>query len=279
MCRPAVPTSMDIRETQGAGMTSTTAAPRRGPDWPPLPERAHRPLHDAVLTALGRLDGCRLLDAGCGVGVFLRAAQRRGALVAGTDDAVARLEVARWALPDADLRVSDPGDDLPFDSGTFDVATARTAGEDVLTELARVVRPGGLVAVGSWVRLPGGWAETFADHLRRLTGRPGERTPSFADIGGRRAPRDGDDVPEPGGAFRAAGLTVRGDGEVRFSATFPSVAAAWTAMLSCEDMLEAISDVGRPPVREAFAAAVIGNVGQDGTVRLPKTYRYAVATT
>src|SRR5689334_7454346 len=119
--------------------------PDRGQDWPPLPEQEHRPLHLAVLAALGPVDGQRLLDVDCGVGLFLRAAERRGALVAGTDSAVARLEIARWSLPDADLRVAGVGDALPFDSGTFDVVTARTVGGAVLTELARVVRPGGLV--------------------------------------------------------------------------------------------------------------------------------------
>jgi SAM-dependent methyltransferase len=244
-------------------MTAITMAPRRGQDWPPLPERELRPAHEAVLTALGRLDGHSLLDVGCGVGSFLRAAERRGALVAGTDDAVARLEVARWALPDADLRVTEPGDALPFDSGTFDVVTARTVEETVLTELARVVRPGGLVAVGSWVRPAGSWAETFAGHLRRLM----MRSPATG----------GEDWLD--GALRSAGLTVSGGGDVQAGPIFPNTGAAWAAMLGCEDMLAAIRRVGETPVRAAFADAVLGNVAGDGTVCLPKTYRYAVATT
>lgn len=242
-------------------MTATMAR-ERGQDWPPLPEREHRPLHEAVLSALGPIDGLRLLDVGCGVGLFLRSAEARGALVAGTDTAVPRLEVARWALPDADLRVADPDDALPFDSGTFDVVTARTAdGEAVLTELARVVRPGGLVAVGSWVRPQGGWAETFAGHLRRLTIWPPDTEDDHRDL------------------LRSIGLTVRGGGDVRFTAAFPNVKAAWTAMLGCEDMLATIREAGELPVRDAFAASVIGNVAPDGTVCLPKMFRYAVATT
>jgi SAM-dependent methyltransferase len=261
MCRPAVRESIAPGERQGSTKMTAMMARERGQDWPPLPEREHRPLHEAVLSALGPLDGLRLLDVGCGVGLFMRAAERRGALVAGTDTAVPRLEVARWALPDADLRVADPDDALPFDNGTFDVVTARTAeGEAVLTELARVVRPGGLVAVGSWVRLPGGWAATFADHLRRLTMWP---------------PVAGDDHPA---LPPSAGLTVRGGGDVRFTAAFPSIRSAWTAMLGCEDLLRTIRQVGELPVRDAFAASVIGNVAPDGTVCLPKTYRYAVAT-
>lgn len=246
-------------------MISTTIdgypLPDRGQDWPPLPEQEHRPLHRAVLAALGPLFGQRLLDVDCGVGLFMRAAEQRGALVAGTDAAVARLEVARWALPDADLRVTAAGEALPFDNGTFDVVTAR-AGGVVLTELARVVRPGGTVAVGGWVRPTGCWAETFAGHLRRLALLPPAKG---ADDG-------------LAGVLRSAGLRPRGGGDVCFTVTYPSPSTAWTAMLRCEDMLRAIRLVGEGAVRDAFADAVAGSV-DGGVVHLPKTFRYAVATT
>lgn len=244
----------------------------REQDWPPLPEQEHRPLHRAVLAALGPLDGQRLLDVGCGVGLFMRAAEQRGALVAGTDTAVERLEIARWALPDADLRVGgfvEPGDALPFDNGTFDVVTAGAAvhqGADraaVLTELVRVVRPGGRVAVGGWVRPSGSWAEAFAGHLRRLS---------------LLAPATGGDD-RLDGALRAAGLTVLHNGDVHFRAVYPSLGAAWTAMLGNEQLLRAIRLAGEEPVRSAFAESVAASVAPDGTVRLPKSFRYVVAAT
>jgi SAM-dependent methyltransferase len=248
-------------------MISTTIdqypLPDQGQDWPPLPEGEHRPLHHAVLNSLGPVKGRQLLDVGCGVGLFLRAAEARGALVTGTDTAVARLEIARWALPDADLRVTDPGDPLPFDNGTFDVVTTRATGCAVaITELARVVRRGGLIAVGSWVRPSGCWAETFAGHLRRLALLP----PATGTDGGLD------------GALRSAGLTVRGTGDVRFLATYPNAGAAWRAMLGCEDMLQAIRQVGEKPVRDAFAESVASALVEDGAVRLHKVFRYAVAT-
>jgi SAM-dependent methyltransferase len=184
-------------------------------DWP-LPEPEQRPLHQALLAALGPLDGQRLLDVGCGVGLFLRAAEDRGALVAGTDTAVERLEIARWALPDADLRVMCPHDALPFDSGTFDVVVSR--GGAVVTELARVARPGGLVAVGGWDRPSGRWAEESTGHPPRLA------PPTCTDGG-------------LDGVLRSAGLTVRGSGEVRCAAASSTVAAAWNAVLGREDGL------------------------------------------
>lgn len=244
-------------------------------DWPPLPEQDLRPLHRAVLAALGPLDGQRLLDVGCGVGLFLCTAEQRGALVAGTDTAVERLEIARWALPDADLRVGglvEPGDALPFDNGTFDVVTTGASvhsGTDraaVLTELVRVARPGGRVAVGGWVRPSGCWAEAFAGHLRRL------------DLLGPATGADGD-LGDLDGALLACGLTVLRSGEVHCRATYPSVGAAWTGMLGSEPILRAIRLAGETPVRAAFTESVAGEVTPDGVVHLPKSFRYVVAAT
>ena len=246
----------------------------REQDWPPLPEQEHRPLHRAVLAALGPLDGQRLLDVGCGVGLFLRAAEQRGALVAGTDTAVERLEIARWALPDADLRVGglvEPGDALPFDNGTFDVVTAGTSVHDgadraaVLTELARVVRPrwpGRGRRLGPTVRLLGGDVR-------------GPPAPARAAARRRPAPTTALD-----GALRAAGLTVLADGDVHFTrrptrASAPRGPRCSAASRSCVPS----GWRGRHPVRAAFAASVAGAVAADGTVRLPKAFRYAVATT
>jgi hypothetical protein len=81
------------------------------------------------------------------------------------------------------------------------------------------------------------------------------------------------------GVVWSGGLVPRGGGDVRFTVTYPSPAAAWTAMLRCEDMLKAIRLAGEGPVREAFAESVAGTVTGGGVVRLPKTFRYAVATT
>lgn len=244
------------------------SAPRnRVPDWPPLPERRRRPLHEAVLTALGPLAGRRLLDVGCGVGLLLRAAELRGAVVSGADSATERLEIASWALPDADLRMGD-ADALPFADDTFDVVTACAATDRPAApaELVRVVRPGGRVALGGWVRPAGCWAETFAAGLRALAvPAPAAGPAAHSDDG-------------LAGALRAEGLDVIGGGDVRFDVAYPTRAHAWRAMLVSEAILLAVLAAGEHPVREAFDTAVAPLVAADGSVVLPKVFRYAVAT-
>lgn len=101
--------------------------------------------YDAVLDAVGVLSGRRLLDAGCGSGRALARATERGATVWGVDPSAALLAEARRRLPNADLRIGEL-DDLPFDTGTFDVAVGFGPGV-VIGELIRVCRPGGVVGV------------------------------------------------------------------------------------------------------------------------------------
>ena len=113
---------------------------------------------------LGMQEGDRLLDLGCGGGRHAFEAARRGAKVialdAGTDE-VNRVRDTLGAMVDAG-EIKDPagtgavkGDALrlPFPDGTFDRVVAAEVLEhipqdaDAMSELARVLRPGGLIAV------------------------------------------------------------------------------------------------------------------------------------
>ncbi|HVL28823.1 MAG TPA: class I SAM-dependent methyltransferase [Acidimicrobiales bacterium] len=90
--------------------------------------------------------GVRLLDLGCGEGRHTREARRRGAFVVALD---------RSAISGADGAAGVRGDGLrlPFRDAMFDRVVAAEVLEHVdddraaMAELARVVRPGGLVAV------------------------------------------------------------------------------------------------------------------------------------
>ena len=113
------------------------------------------PAREALAEAAGIGPGTRVLDIGCGSGELCALAAGRGAEVAGIDAAEGMIEIARRRLPGADLRVG-PMEQLPWEDGAFDVATAVNALQfaadyvDALAEAARVVRPGGVVAICNW---------------------------------------------------------------------------------------------------------------------------------
>jgi ubiquinone/menaquinone biosynthesis C-methylase UbiE len=137
-------------------------------------------------------DGHSVLDIGCGEGYLLRKAAHRAWLALGVDLVEARLRASRDGPPDScrsgcppiELAVAD-GQRLPFADASFDriictetlehVADARLA----LRELARVLRPGGRVAVSAphflceaiLCRLIRGYVEFPGGHRRMFTPR------------------------------------------------------------------------------------------------------------
>ncbi|WP_350275595.1 methyltransferase domain-containing protein [Kribbella sp. HUAS MG21] len=132
---------------------------------------------DPVLDGAGVRTGQRVLDVACGTGVVARnAADRVGGTgsVIGLDVNPAMLEVARNVRPELDWRTGDAAD-LPFDDDDFDVVTCQAAlmffpdPTAALREMARVTRPGGVVAVQVFSALPkqpayGPWIAMVAEH-------------------------------------------------------------------------------------------------------------------
>jgi trans-aconitate methyltransferase len=119
--------------------------------------RWSRKLADAMVDALPLPEGAAMLDAGCGTGALADALRQRdaSARITGIDISPAFLEAARARVPDADFR---PGDltalDLP--DAAFDAVLSLLVLQFVpdrakaVAEMARVTKPGGLVAAAMW---------------------------------------------------------------------------------------------------------------------------------
>jgi SAM-dependent methyltransferase len=113
----------------------------------------------ALLDAAGVGTGTRLLDIGTGPGVVARAAVARGAEVTAIDAEPSMAEAAARNVPGLDVRVAALPD-LPLNDAEFDAVTGNfvlnVVGDPVaaLTELRRVLRPGGRLALTSWTYPP-----------------------------------------------------------------------------------------------------------------------------
>src|SRR3954451_15772470 len=124
--------------------------------WAEVAEGRIRPLYERVLERLDLRPGTRLLDAGCGSGLFAELAAQGGADVIGLDAAPGLIEYARRRRPAARYVVDDL-EHMPFGNGAFDVVTAFNSvlyaadPRRALAEIARVTgRPGrAIVTVGA----------------------------------------------------------------------------------------------------------------------------------
>ena len=109
------------------------------------------PLLDA--TAVGR--GTRVLDVACGPGYVSEQAVARGASVTGVDIAAAMISIAGTRVPQADFRRAS-AEELPVTDGSFDAVVASLVilhlgrPEQAVSEFARVLVPGGRVALTVW---------------------------------------------------------------------------------------------------------------------------------
>lgn len=107
-------------------------------------------LYDALFD-YGLAANDTVLDVGCGTGLVTAELARRGALPTGIDICEPMLERARERVRSARFAVARV-EALPFEAASFDAATSAQAFHwfdqpRAFAELARVVRPGGTVAV------------------------------------------------------------------------------------------------------------------------------------
>lgn len=110
----------------------------------------HEHISEQVMDRLPQ--GGRLLDIGCGTGLFVERYCERGGRAAGLDISPKMLERARDRWPEAEWIVGT-ADALPFRDDSFDAASSllafsyfRDPGR-MLAEVVRVLRPGGRLAL------------------------------------------------------------------------------------------------------------------------------------
>ena len=258
--------------------TGTVQAQLWGPgarDWSDYNEPMCTPFYEAVLEAAGVGPGTRLLDVGCGGGFALLLAARRGATVSGLDATAALLDIAAERVPGAVLTAGDLEDELPFGADAFDVVTAfnavQYAGDPVaaLRGMARVTRPGGLIAVVVW----GPPAQCESGVMFRELGPL--LPPAPPDAPGAVAWSEDGQLEE---LAAAAGLLPVTVADVPNPLIYPDLATAVRTQLSSGPARAAITHSGLPAVRGALTRAFAGSRKPDGSYRQDNLFRYLVAS-
>lgn len=230
-------------------------------------------LYEAVLEDLDIGPGTRLLDVGCGPGLFLRLAAQRGAAVAGIDAAQPFIDIAREHLPRAVLCAGEI-ESLPHAAAAFDVVTGFNAFQfaadpaRALREAWRVSIPGAPIVIATWGRPEHCEAAGYVRAVRALL------PPAAPRASGPFA------LSEPGAieAFAArAGLLAGKRREVSCVWEYADDDTLLRALRSTRFAVEAIDAVGEQRVTDAVLEAVAPYRMSDGGYRLENVFSYLVA--
>ena len=150
---------------------------------------------ERVVDAVGTrhpLDGATLADLACGTGSAALAAARRGARVTGVDATAELIEVGAQKAAARDLpvvwRVADAAD-TGLATGSQDAVVSNMGIIFVeprrqVTELARLLRPGGVLGFSTWVRTE---SNPFIDPIEAVLGPPPQEAGFTADEWGQPA--------------------------------------------------------------------------------------------
>jgi SAM-dependent methyltransferase len=238
------------------------------------------PVSVETLDVAGVTAGQEVLDVGVGDGNTAIEAARRGAVVTGLDISPQQLELARRRIAAEGLSVElreGNAEALPFDDASFDLVVSVLGvifapdHARAVAEMARVCRPGGVVAVAAWV--DSGWFRIWRDRAQRLVPATPAADGPRPDLWGQPG--------EPGRRLQAAGLDTREEPR-DFYWSFPTTRDCAAFFLEVAPPFTAFQQSateaghGDEVLPLLLSAMDEVNVATDGTCRLLSPYVVAV---
>jgi len=261
--------------TPGAGSAGAQRAlwGARAADWAELQEVQHTPLYEAVLDRVAPAPGSRVLDVGCGSGVYCRLAVERGLAVSGLDATPELVALAARRVPGLDVREGEI-ETLPFPDEAFELVTGFNAFQfaarplSALAEAKRVTRARGRVVIATW------GSPAACEAAAVLAALAGLLPPSPPAMPGPFALSAAGALEQ---MATQAGLEPLDALEADTPFVYPNEETALLGLLSAGPAVRAIGAAGEPRTREAVAGAIAPFRRPDGSFRLRNRFRYLIA--
>jgi SAM-dependent methyltransferase len=255
------------------------SADKWGPLWGARPrawaedEEKQVPTYEEAIRRIGVAPGERVLDIGCGTGVFLRLVADHGAKPFGLDASEALLEIAHERVPEADVQVGEM-ERLPYDADSFDLVTGFNSfffAADIvaaLREARRVAKPGASVVIQVWGRPERCDLEAQKQVARRYTPSPPPDAPSPPLLW------------EPGvleGLASEAGLTPESAFDTSYAFEYPDEETVARLLTAPMGLAELAGPAREPALRRDIIDALAAYRLPDGSYRLNNEFHYLVA--
>jgi SAM-dependent methyltransferase len=255
------------------------SAEKWGPLWGARPrdwaenEDQQVPTYEEAIRRVGIAPGQRVLDIGCGTGVFLRLVADREGRPFGLDASDALVEIARERVPEAEVRVGEM-ELLPYDDDSFDLVAGFNSfffAADLvaaLREAGRVAKPGAPVLIQVWG--------------------PPERCDleAMKQVARRYAPPPPPDAPPPPklweagvleGLTREAELTPEGGFDTRYAIEYQDEGTLGRLLMAPMGLAKLVGPEREDALRREIVEALAAYRAPDGSYRLNNEFHYLVA--
>jgi len=242
-------------------------------NWAESQEKFFAPIYEAVLDRAGMRTGARVLDVGCGSGLFCALAAKRGATVAGIDAAEGLLAIARERTPAGDFRKGEM-EELPFADGSFDMVSGFNSFQfaadpvNALKQAKRVAKSTGQISMAVWGLAKDCQSATIVKAMGSLLPPPPPGTPGpFA-------------LSEPGvmeDMLSKAGLTPGKPEDVDVPFDFADEVAACRGFSASGPGTRAIRHAGEDKLRATLLAVLAPFKSTSGALHLDNKFRFIIA--
>jgi SAM-dependent methyltransferase len=264
---------MTASVSRGSGVTQGALWGAAAEKWAALMEPRERPLFEAILSTGLFAPGLRVLDAGCGSGLFAELIAAHGCEIVGLDASEALLAIARRRNPGVSFHHGDL-EALPFPGEHVDIVTGINAFQyaddprQALIEARRVTRRGGHVVVATWGSPERCEAAAAIVAMKELLPPPSAGAPGPFALSDKASLE----------AFvTSANLICHSVADVEVAWQFEDAGTVLAAMLSAGPAVLAIQTSGRNVVSAAVERAIAPFRLANGGYRLENEFRFAVA--
>jgi SAM-dependent methyltransferase len=244
----------------------------RATDWA-MNEVRQVPTYEEAIDRVGLAPGHRVLEVGCGSGVFLGVAAEHGAEVHGIDASAPLLDIARQRVPEAELHQGDM-QSLPYEDDSFDVVAGFNAFffaddiVDALREAGRVAKTGAAVVIQVWGRADRCDVQSVLKAFAPFRPAPPPGTPQPPPLS---TPGVLEDI------AAQAGLRPDVAFDVTWPYDFPDEDTAVRALLSPGPVIAAADVHGEEPLRAALLEALAPYRTADNGYRLENEWHFLIA--
>jgi ubiquinone/menaquinone biosynthesis C-methylase UbiE len=246
---------------------------QRAEDWANIQEQTGMAGYNYVINYLKPTAADKLLDVGCGSGLFSDLVSLTGAKVAGVDASEQLIDRATKRNPFIRF-VSGEMEELPFDENTFTIVCGFNSFQyaanikNALIEAHRVLQPGGKLATMIWGDKQDCEAATYLDAVASLLPPPAPGAPGPFALTENRLLE---------GTLQQAGFKILQVEDVASVWDYASVETAMKGLLATGPVAKAIAHSGFDKVYQTVSQAILPYTQANGHVVYHNKFRIAIS--